>query len=148
MTGVHWSGRIYGRLLLLYPAELRREFGAEMAFVFGEDLAAARREAGAAGVFSVWCHTLRELLRIALPPLAAKPIVAVPALSFAVNFLWSSFELLLASFAHPARHRGAPPWYLMLVCFVLTSLISAAISAAACIGRKRPAITSLGLHGD
>lgn len=84
---VDWNDRIYGRLLLLYPADLRRDFGAEMAFVFSEDLAVARREAGAAGMLRVWRNTLRELLCLALPPLAAKPVVAVPVLSFAVNFL-------------------------------------------------------------
>lgn len=143
---VDWSGRIYGRLLLLYPAKLRRDFGAEMVFVFGEEMAAARRESGALGVLRVWRNALREVLRIALPPLMGKPIVAVPALSFAVNFLWSSFELLLASFSHPAPHPHAAPWYLMLVCFAFTSLISAAISAAVCIGRNRPVVTSLGLR--
>lgn len=147
MTGVvDWSGRIYGRLLLLYPADLRRDFGAEMAFVFGEDLAAARREAGAAGVLRVWRNALREVLRIALPPLLARPIVAVPAVSFAVNFLWSSFEVLLASFGRPAPHAHTDPWYLMVLGFALMSLISAAISALACVGRNRPAITSLDLR--
>jgi hypothetical protein len=149
MTGVvDWSGRLYGRLLLLYPADLRREFGAEMALVFGEDLAAAFREAGAAGVLRVWRNAVREVLRIALPPLMAKPIVAVPVFSFAVNFLWSSFEMLVASFGRPAPHAHAAPWYLMVLGFALMSLISAAISAAACIGRNRPVVTSLGLRAD
>ena len=37
------NARAYGAVLLLYPAELRRDFGLEMRELFGEDLADAWR---------------------------------------------------------------------------------------------------------
>ena len=53
MTTPALSSRIYGRLLALYPQDLQRDYAADMAFVFAEDLAAARREDGVRGVFRV-----------------------------------------------------------------------------------------------
>jgi hypothetical protein len=48
------SSRLYDRLLGLYPEDLRRDFGADMALVFAEDLDTARREAGLRGVIRMW----------------------------------------------------------------------------------------------
>src|SRR5205807_1636717 len=48
------SSRLYRRMLILYPEDLRRDYGAEMALVFADDLAAARRERGMRGVVRVW----------------------------------------------------------------------------------------------
>ena len=76
------SAWIYGRLLLLYPEELRREFGAEMTWAFADDLESAWGDARIAGVMQVWWYALRELLTVALPGQRSNPFVVVPALSF------------------------------------------------------------------
>ncbi len=41
------SARAYGGILLLYPADLRRDFGPEMRELFGEDLDDAWQGSGA-----------------------------------------------------------------------------------------------------
>jgi hypothetical protein len=78
------SSRMYERLLFLYPEELRREFGAEMALAFSDDLESAWSDARLAGVAQIWCYALRELLTVALPGQTSNPSVLVPALSFAL----------------------------------------------------------------
>ena len=47
---LRWNSAAYGKLLILYPEELRREFAAEISLVFAEDVADAWRERGAVGV--------------------------------------------------------------------------------------------------
>jgi hypothetical protein len=81
------SSRIYARLLALYPENLRREYGADMALVFAEDLDTARREAGIRGVIRVWRCVLGEFLRISLPGCASSSAVRVPAISFVLCLL-------------------------------------------------------------
>ena len=57
------NSRIYGRLVELYPEDLRREYGDEMIFVFAEEL----RDANFARALRVWRNALSEFLRLALP---------------------------------------------------------------------------------
>lgn len=80
-----FSVRAYAAMLFLYPAELRRDFGAEILDVFREDLGHAGSFRGLAGIASVWACALREFLRIALPAYAENRRVAVPAILFALN---------------------------------------------------------------
>ena len=85
MTGVTpLSPRIYDYLLTFYPEDLRRDHGAEMAFVFAEDLAAARRQAGMWGVLRTWLWTAREFVRIALPLWLSTSAVRVHVISLAL----------------------------------------------------------------
>jgi hypothetical protein len=90
------SSRIYAVFLAMYPPELRRDFGEEMADVFAEDLAEARRCGGAIAVIRVWLCAVSEFFRIALPTHAANPAIAVPLLSFALSMALLSGELVLA----------------------------------------------------
>jgi hypothetical protein len=84
MTGfLPLSSRIYSGILLLYPEDLRRDFGADMASVFAEDLAEAWTTRGFRGAGRVWFGTLGEVIRIALPRQLEKPAIAVPVASFA-----------------------------------------------------------------
>jgi hypothetical protein len=78
------SARIYAYLLTFYPEDLRRDHGAEMVFVFAEDLAAARCEAGIRGLLRVWRWTVGEFARIALPCWLSTSAVRVHAISLAV----------------------------------------------------------------
>ena len=89
------SSRIYARLLRLYPADLRRDYGADMAIVFAEDLDTARREAGIRGVIRVWRCALGEFIRFALPGLASSPAVCVPAIWFALSTVIMSAEMAM-----------------------------------------------------
>jgi hypothetical protein len=82
---LNFSLRAYSAMLFLYPAELRRDFGAEILDVFQEDLNHATSYRGVAGMFSVWACALREFTRIALPAWAENRRVAVPAILFALN---------------------------------------------------------------
>ena len=97
------SARLYGRLLLLYPDDLRRDYGAEMILAFHGDIESARRDAGVRGVLRVWRCAASEVLRLALPAQLASPAVLVPALLFAFTFVTISFEMMLAlRHAHPS----------------------------------------------
>jgi hypothetical protein len=72
------NAQIYRLLLGLCPADLRREFGAEMTQVFLEDLEDQRRRGGWMGAARVWWRSVRELRGIALPELASRREVVVP----------------------------------------------------------------------
>jgi len=80
-----FSLRAYSAMLLLYPRELRRDFGSEILDVFREDLDHATSYRGFAGILSVWACALREFIRIALPAYAEDRRVAVPSILFAFN---------------------------------------------------------------
>jgi hypothetical protein len=90
------SAWLYEKLLLLYPEDLRREFGAEMALAFSEDLESAWGDARLAGVLQIWGYALREVLTVALPGQKSNPCVLVPALSFALVSSVQAGELWLA----------------------------------------------------
>ncbi len=89
------SSRIYGRLLVLYPEDLRRDYGAEMALVFAEDLDTAQRQAGMRGVIRVWRCALGEFVQFALPVCASSPAVRVPAVWFALSTAIMSGEMAM-----------------------------------------------------
>jgi len=72
---VRCSSALYERVLFLYPADLRRNFGNEMTLAFTDDLQRA-------GVLRVWWSVLYELLTIALPGQQSNRFVLVPALCF------------------------------------------------------------------
>lgn len=55
------SEQIYGSLLILYPAEFRREYGQHMAQVFRDVCRDCYHHQGAAGLTFWWCRTLLDL---------------------------------------------------------------------------------------
>jgi hypothetical protein len=76
------SHKVYARSLVLYPSELRRDFGAEMVEVFDEQISEAYSRSGLPGLLRVWFSATREFAAIALPGRLAErmlPIVAVTA---------------------------------------------------------------------
>lgn len=102
------SSRIYGRLLSLYPEELRRDFGEEMALAFADDLAMAQHDAGLRGVLRVWRGALWEFFKFALPGQASNPVVRVPAIGLAFSVFSLSAELALHYSIHvPLRFAFA-----------------------------------------
>jgi hypothetical protein len=136
------SSRLYRRLLVFYPEDLRRDFGAEMALVFAEDLSAARREDGWRGFLRVWGCALDEFVRLALPGCLASPVVRVPAVWFAVSSVIMSFEMLLA-----LRHESVvkTPLHGVLVALLLPAMGSPLASLAAMWGCRGDDLTSLGV---
>ena len=136
------SSRIYARLLVLYPEDLRRDFGAEMALVFAEDLAAARREAGMRGVIRVWRCALGEFVRFALPGHASSPAVSVPAIWFALSSVIMSAEVAMALRHSPHAPR---PFHALCAALLLPSMTAPLMSLAIMWACRGNAITSLGL---
>jgi hypothetical protein len=123
-----WSAHLYGRLLLLYPDDLRRDFGAEMVLAFNDDMASARRDAGVRGVLRVWRCALGEVMRLALPAHLASPAVLVPALLLAFTFATIGFEIMLGLHA-----RSSPPtfFHAIMPAFPLLSFITPVIGLGA-----------------
>jgi len=88
--------RIYSLFLALYPAELRNTFGAEMIQVFGEDLEDSYEAHGFLGAAIVWCRSLKELFRVALPAWAAQREIAVALIIYVVQEVYLAGIMLLA----------------------------------------------------
>jgi hypothetical protein len=141
MNGVlRLSERIYGALLLLYPPDLRHEFGPEMSELFREDLDDAWRGRGFAGAVSVWWCALSEVLRIALPGQKTNPAFVVPATSFA----FSAFSLGSILAKAPAV-SGHPLVEEIALVIVWPSLV-AALTAVAVVHSGRVRVVSLDLN--
>jgi hypothetical protein len=102
---VQWSSRIYTGVLYLYPADLRRDFGTEMAAVFTEDLADAWRSRRLAGAVGVWWRTGSEVLQIALPGRLSSDALVAPAVSVLLHLAFIGGFLALATLARD----GIPP---------------------------------------
>jgi hypothetical protein len=108
--------KIYSGMLLLYPADLRRDFGQEMIELFGEDLAEAWQSSGVAGLLRVWWCAVCEILRVAIPGQMENPAFVVPLIAFAFNVLTLSCELAAAVTSHPlAQQRPLPDDVIMFV---------------------------------
>ena len=143
-TPLPLSSRLYGRLLVLYPEDLRRDFGTEMALVFADDLAAARREAGFHGVFRVWRCALSEFFRFGLPALTDKPAIRVPAVAFAIAYLGMAGEFTLAMFH---KHPGLRYLQELSIVMMLPSLSAFFIAFASVWACRGNTTISLGLTG-
>jgi hypothetical protein len=135
---------LYERLLLLYPRELRCEFGSEMILAFADDLEAAWGDARIAGVAQIWWYALREMLTVALPAQRSNPCVLVPALSFLLAASTQSAELYLA-YHQVARVNAL--WLSDSIRFavLLPSLLSACVGLIVTRVYARSSITALQL---
>lgn len=101
---VHWSASIYRAILVLYPFELRYQYGDEMVAVFAEDLADACENGRADDVIGVWWRAASEVLRIALPARIANQALVAPAVSVVLHLAAIGSVLALASFAESIPH--------------------------------------------
>jgi hypothetical protein len=81
---VRMSGLLYGFLLNVYPAELRRRFATDMVEVFEDLLSDAHSERGAVGIASTWGHALWEFASVGLLSRLSSSAVIAAALSFVV----------------------------------------------------------------
>ena len=59
------SERVYKALLLAYPKEFRREYGWQMAQVFGDLCREAQRRGGVLGLAKLWVRTVLDLVKTA-----------------------------------------------------------------------------------
>jgi hypothetical protein len=80
------SCRVYGRLLIFYPGEFRRRFGAEMTQLF-EELLRDAAQRGPIAIISLWRSALWELLSVAAPLRLQNAAVIAGALSFVASSL-------------------------------------------------------------
>jgi hypothetical protein len=133
---VELSSRVYCRLLVYYPEDLRRDYGYEMIQVFAEDLDCARRDAGLPGMLRIWRFAVGEFIRFALPGRLATPTFRVPAIASAVFV-----SIMAAQVSVLWRHApGVPPFFHTLgVALTLPVLLTPGISLLAvwaCRGRQ------------
>ena len=144
---LRWNLKAYRATLLLYPEDLRRDFGAEMAEAFEEDLASECDAGNLTGVIRVWRVTLREFLQIALIRQFENPLLAVPVLAALVSLASQASILALALKRESALNfhvGGSIPAEIAIV-VLLPSLITACAAFAVVRRRKGDRLVSLGL---
>jgi len=144
---LRWSLRAYRILLMLYPDDLRREFGPEMLEAFAHDLADECAARGIKGAIRVWRITLHEVIRIGLPAWLEIPAVVVPALS-AVAVLASQSPLLIVAVRRGAQmslRLGDVTAGDALIALAVDAAIAALTSFVAVYRWKRASLISLDL---
>lgn len=142
---LRWSLRAYRRLLILYPDDLRRDFGQEMLEAFAQDLSAECAARGVKGATRVWRITLREAIRIGLPAWLQIPSVAVPALSAAAVVV-SQSPLLIMTIGREAPlrfHPGDATPLDALYALAIDAVVTALTSFVAVYPWKRASLISL-----
>ena len=82
---VRLSSHIYSSILVLYPADLRRDFGDEMTDVFAQDLAEMWHSRRLFGALSVWRRALWEVTSIAAPA----GVATSAAIATTISFSWA-----------------------------------------------------------
>jgi hypothetical protein len=135
---LRWSLRAYRSLLILYPHDLRRDFGPEMLEAFANDLSIECAACGIRGVIRVWRITLRELIRIGFPAWLQIPAVAVPAISAAMAIVTQSPLLIMTV----VRKEDVTPLY-ALSAIAIGAAITALTSFVAVHRWKRAILISL-----
>ena len=81
------SRKVYATSLVLYPNELRREFGAEMVEAFDEQVSEAYSRRGFSGLLHVWFSAAREFATIALPGRLAEHILPMAGVTAALSLM-------------------------------------------------------------
>jgi hypothetical protein len=134
------NGLLYGWLLALYPADLRREFGAEMRELFLDDLADAR---GLIGFIGVWWCALCEVLRVALPGQRTNPVVIVPAIAFVFSMLSQCGTVL--TIRHSLAQESPQQVLIVLLFAIALPSVATAITALFVVRSGRVRVVSLEL---
>jgi hypothetical protein len=92
------SNEAFRRLMILYPSDLRHEFGDDLLEVFSQQIETAWEENAWRGIAGTWLTVLADYSAIALPCLAAR--LVVPVLTAVISSLW--FTLALSAI-NPSR---------------------------------------------
>lgn len=96
---VRCSTYAYRGILVVYPVELRYEYGAEMAGVFAEELEDAWQIGSAGDVLRVWWRAVSEILWIAIPGRLGHQGVPAPAMGMMVQLALVASVLALVAVA-------------------------------------------------
>jgi hypothetical protein len=104
---VRYSCRAYAALLALYPPDLRRRFGSEMADTFAQQVLDAWERRRLSGLIGVWTLALPEFVSIALPRQVLRPGLAIPVASLIgasaifISLVWAlQHPLMLTAWYH------------------------------------------------
>jgi hypothetical protein len=135
---LRWSLGIYSRLLILYPDDLRRDFGPEILEAFEQDLSAECAAGSIKGAIRIWRIALREAIQIGLPAWLQIPAVAVPAISSAMAIVTQSPLLIMTV----VRKEEATPLY-ALSAIAIGVALTALTSFLAVYRWKRASLISL-----
>jgi hypothetical protein len=86
----------YSLLLSIYPSELRRRFGVEMAEVFADQISEQWQLRGIPGVLRVWLTAGSEVFSVAVPLQMCNPAAIATALAFLISsvLFYSFFRAL------------------------------------------------------
>jgi hypothetical protein len=81
------SHKFYERSLIVYPRELRNDFGSEMMEVFDEQMSEAYSRSGFTGVLRAWFSITWEFVTVALPSRLAGRVVPIAAVAATLAFM-------------------------------------------------------------
>ena len=81
------SHKAYEKSLLLYPNELRGDFGSEMIEVFDEQLWEAYARSGFVGLLRVWFSAAREFVTVAIPGRLGGRMVPIAGVALILAFM-------------------------------------------------------------
>lgn len=137
----------YRGILLLYPPDLRRDFGPEMTELFSEDLDDAWRSCGFGGALRVWWCALCEILRVALLGQRTNPGFVVPSIAFALNTVVVGAELVLSMMHATTGPRGFP-LVLDVAPIVVFNSVAVALTGIAVVHTGKTRVVSLGLDSE
>jgi hypothetical protein len=142
-----WSLHAYRAVLILYPEDLRRDFGPEMLDAFAEDLSNQCASHRFKGGIRVWRVALAEVLAIALPAWLQVPAIAVPLLSAAASIVSQSPMLIMTIQRESQRisRPGDPTIRDALVAVATGAVITALTSFIAVYRRRGSGLLSLSI---
>lgn len=138
------SVRLYQSLMLLYPDDLRRNYGQEMLLLFADDLEHARRTGGRWEAIRIWRIALREFLPFALPACLSSSAIRVPAITFVLFSIMTSGEMACALVHAP----NAPSLLHAVRAALVLPLFSTPFISLLAIWNCRGTVTSLHLAGE
>ncbi len=144
------SERAYRVLLMLYPAEHRREYGPHMAQVFRDVCRDAYRQRGTCGVLVTWLPVLLDLVITAVEERRKEGI----RMSKSTLIHWSGPILIVGGLLHMVAGFGplqpgscCNGIYQVVVMMIVPALVLLAIGLAGVHARFAPRINRLGRLG-
>ena len=95
------SNEAFRRFVILYPSDLRREFGDDLVEVFSQQIETAWEEKAWRGIAGAWLSVLGDCALITLPYVAMR--LAVPVLTAVISSVW--FTLALCAINPSRSHK-------------------------------------------
>lgn len=134
------TGFIYRALLLLYPAQFRKEFGSDMALDFADASDEAWQQSGWAGVLALWSRVAADFTgSVAVQWVrTGVPLVALLAMSGAVLSASAALRItpkMTSLFVAQLSERDTEIGVLMLMAATVFLIIAATIIFSLCFLR-------------